>query len=419
MVIRTADGGQVQLRGMFAGTDVIPLASQVGGDWSVAGKRVTVERAFGLPPVLRGIRVLSETVGSLPIILYRGDPSNPDTKTVVSDAPQYDLLAKKPNALQTPFAFKAFLVVSIEGHGNAFILKAKSRGKVQELWAIDPKRVTCEPENTTIKYKVAIGRGQTVDMTRSDLIHIPGILTSDPFVGVSPIMLATNAVGTAIAAEEYAGRFFANDATPGGVLIGAPNSTTTQMKEIKELWEDGHRGARLTRKIGALAGGTTYQQVGVDAQAAQIIETQKWTVNQSANVLNLPAWILGGEDRNPRSTPEERNMELLQFSLAGKFIAIEQALHADDDLFPDKDLAPQFLADGLLRANQAVRYQAYLQGRQAGWLCVDDIRTKENLPDLPDGLGKTFQQTPVGGAPNLQPGAAESPGELEPAVPVT
>ena len=67
-----------------------------------------------------------------------------------------------------------------------------------------------------------------------------------------------------------------------------------------------------------------------------------------------------------------------------------------------------------------MRYQAYLQGRQAGWLCVDDIRTKENLPELPDGAGKVFQQTPVGGAPNLQPGStAEAAGVPESAVPVT
>jgi HK97 family phage portal protein len=238
MLIRTADGGQAELRSFagFAGSDTIPLPSSLGGNWTVAGRRVTPRSAYGLPPVLRGIRILSETVGSLPLILYRGDPSNPATKTIVSNAPQYDLFSQKPNGLQTPYAFKAYIVASIEGFGNAYLLKAKSRGAVQELWPIDPQRVMPEPEGTTIKYKVRVGEhGQWVDMTRADLIHIPGVLTEDPFVGVSPIMLAANAMGSALAAEEYAGRFYDNDATPSGVLEGAPNSTKQQIVELKEL----------------------------------------------------------------------------------------------------------------------------------------------------------------------------------------
>jgi hypothetical protein len=113
-------------------------------------------------------------------------------------------------------------------------------------------------------------------------------------------------------------------------------------------------------------------------------------------------------------------MELLQFSFAGKFIGIEQALHADDDLFPDKELAPQFLADGMLRASTLMRYQAYVQGRQAGWLSANDVRLKENLPPIEGG--DEYQVTPVGGAPNLQPGqGGEQPPdpEPEPANPVT
>lgn len=426
MVIRTADGGQVQVRDMFSGVDAIPLPSQAGGNYSVAGRRVSTEKAVGLPAMLRGIRVLSETVGSLPVIVYRGDPSNPDTKTVVSDAPQYDLLSKKPNELQTPFDFKACIVASILGWQGAFILKAKSRGVVQELWPIDPSRVKVEHKGTSMKYKVRLHPEDAaeVTMTRADLIHIPGTLLKDPYVGVSPIITAANAVGTALAAEEFAGRFYENDATPGGVIEGSPNSTQQQAKEVKELWEDAHRGSRKARKIGALFGGSKYTQIGVDAQSAQIIETQKWSVDQVANVLGLPAWILGGADRNPRSTPEERNMELLQFSIAPHLVRIEQALHADSDLFPDKELAPQFLADGLLRASMAMRFEAWLKARQAGWMCADEIRSRENMPPLPDGTGKEFQMTPVGGAPNLQPGnggTEASPADtvVEPASPVT
>lgn len=423
MIVRTRDGGTAEVQRSFAGfsgTGAIPQPSEVNGNYSVAGKRVTPQKAYGLPPVLRGIRLYSETIGSLPIIVYRGDPANPDTRTVVADAPQYQLLARKPNGLQTPFDFKAYIISSILGFGNAFILKAKSRGAVQELWPIDPERVTPEPEGTSIKYKVRVNPGRAVDMTRADILHIPGVLLSDPFVGVSPLMVAANAIGTSLGAEEFAGRFFDRDATPSGIIT-VPGSPGTQVvKDTKELWDNGGAGSRRAHTTRVLYGGMGYQQIGVDAQAAQIIETQRWTVDQAANALSLPSWALGGTDQNPRSTPEQRNMELLQFSLAPKFVSIEQALHMDDDLFPDKELAPSFLADGMLRADTLARFQAYVQGRQAGWLSANDVRIKENLPPIEGG--DVYQVTPVGGAPNLQPGGAAPPptaGELEPAVPVT
>lgn len=118
-------------------------------------------------------------------------------------------------------------------------------------------------------------------------------------------------------------------------------------------------------------------------------------------MLRLPAWILGGHDASPRMTPEQRNMELLQFSFMPWLKRVAQPLHADDDLFPDKSLVPIHDVDGLLLADIAARTAAYLAARQAGWLSVNDVRFKEGLP--PIAGGDQYQATPVGGAPNLQP----------------
>jgi phage portal protein BeeE len=126
-------------------------------------------------------------------------------------------------------------------------------------------------------------------------------------------------------------------------------------------------------------------------------------------VLGVPVWAVGGADQNPRSTPEQRNSELLTFSLLSWLIRFEQGLHADEDLFPEKELSPAFETDGIARAEMYPRYQSYVLGRQAGWLSANDIRRRENEPPIPGG--DVYQTTPVGGEGNKQPGAGGDPSD--------
>lgn len=405
-MILASRGGNVHLRSqMFGGVDVIPMPSQEGGSWSSAGRRVTPQNAMGLPAVLRGLRVISETVGTLPLIVYRETATGRER---ARDAGQWSLLHDKPNDIQTPFGFKAFLLASLVGHGNAYALKAKARGSVRALYPLSPTRVECKSDGQTVTYIVRDKDGRR-ELTRDDILHIPGLLLDDPYVGVSPIVANSNAIGTGLAAEDFAGRFYDNDATPGGVLEMPAGANTQVAKDTKEVWDAGGRGSRHAHQTRVLFGGATYKQVGVDAQSAQIIETQNWTVDQAARVIGLPSWAIGGTDANPRATPEQHNQELLQFGIAPHLVRVEEGFHADDDLFPDKSVFPEFLAEGLLRADLSMRYEAYLKARQAGWLSVNDIRAKENEPPIEGG--DDYQSTPVGGAPNLQPGQGDNQDE--------
>ena len=405
---------------MFQGVDIVPIPSQHGGFygslWTAAGRRVGPTESVSLPAVLAGIRFLAETVATFPLIVYS---DKQDVRTKQQDSAQWDLLHTKPNDIQTPFDFKAFLLASMLGYGNALCQKAKSRGKVQALYPLDPRSVNIKREDGQIVYKVKDSSGEAVTLTRKDVLHIPGVLVDDPHIGVSPLSVAINAIGTALGTEEYAGRFFANDATPAGIIEAPFGGDTQQAKDAKRAWNDSGQGSAHAHQTRVLFNGATYHQIGVNANDAQIIESQRWSVEQVARILRLPNWALGVAEQGgaSRITPEQRNMELLQFSIAPWLVRIEEALHADDDLFPDKDLFPEFLADGVLRADTAARYAAYLQGRQAGWLSVNDIRAKENMPPI-DG-GDEYQTTPVGGAPNLQPDNAPDDQVTEPAVPAT
>jgi HK97 family phage portal protein len=340
----------------------------------------------------------------MPVLVHEGERHG--TSVPAPKAPQWRLLGAKPNDQGSAFDFYAFLVASLQGYGGAAALKAKGRRGVEALYPMDPRRYTPRVEGGELVLRVQKQDSAGFEtLTRDDVLYIPGVLWNDPLIGVSPITMHANAIGSALATEEYAGRFYENDATPGGILEMPFNSDSQQAKDMRELWEDRHRGGRNHHKTAVAFGGATYKTIGVNAADAQIVEAQQWGVHQMARCFRLPGWILDAQEGPSRMTSEDRRTELLIFSILPWTMRIEQALEADSDLFPDgSGLFPATLTDSLLRADTKTRYQAYLQGRQAGWLSANDIRAKENEPPI-DG-GDEYQTTPVGGAPNLQPGGA-------------
>lgn len=411
MILATRRGDH-EVRDLFQGADRIPIPGTAGGIWASAGRWVSTEDAVGLPAVMAAIRALAETAGSLPMMVYR---ENADGHERAPDASQWTLLHDKPAEGVTPFNLYSYVVSCLQGWGNAFVLKQRARGKIVQLMPVDPRRVRiCVGAGGTMTFEIRDGN-TTTTLSRSDILHIPGVLFDSQLVGSSPLAIHRESIGTALAREEYGGRFFANDATPGGVLQIPGDATKQQRDEMREAWQSQHQGGEKSHKLGVLIGGTTYQKVGVSPQDAQYVEGQRFSVEEVSRIFRVPTWMLAGLDQEARATQEQKNMVFLQYGLAPWLVRVEQALHADDDLFPDKTLHPEFLADGLLRADTATRNAAYVQGRQAGWLTVNEIRAMENRPPIEGG--DVIQQTPVGGAPNLQP--TQPAVEPDSAVPAT
>jgi HK97 family phage portal protein len=402
MILATRNGGNVEVRdSIFQGTDRIPLPSEAGGTWSYALKRVTVAEAYGLPVVLSAIRLLSETIASMPLVVYKDDADGDDDARIrATGTPQWKLLHDRPNSIQTRFEFIAYIIASLNGYGNAFVLKTKSRGRVQELWTLDPSKISITVDGRDITYKYRDpNTGKFTILTAKDLIHIRGIMAQDPFVGVSPITAHRNAIGEMMGLEEFSGKFYANDATPSGILKTSRRLNDDEKIGLRDSWEQGHRTSVNSHRLAVISGpDLEYQQLGLNAADAQLIESRHFTARVAAQIFRVPNAFLGEVDSRTPETPEATNMKFLTYSLVPWMARLEQALVADDDLFPQKDLSIEFQSDSLLRATQDIRFSGYVQARQAGWLSGNEIRAKEGYPPV-KGLDDV-QQTPVGGAPN-------------------
>jgi len=369
------------------------------GAAAASGEPVTLASAAGLPAVVAAIRLISETIGSLPCIIYQGRGPERDR---VHGSWQWRLLHDAPNLDQSSFDFFADVAASVEATGNAYIQKAKSRRRVEALIPLDPSIVTVERDRGTGEKTFRVWlESRQMELTSADVIHVRGFTLNGGDVGISPIGLCRNALGAALAQDNFQSRFYLNDARPGIVIRFPQGVTAQQAAQWKDEWAADHGGTLNSHKPGVLGGGADITTIPISLEDVQFIEGQRFSVEQIARIFRVPASMLGEGAGDPRGASATNEIEeFAKFSLSPRLRRIELALKSDPDLFQG-DMYPEFLAESILRAATEARYSAYLQARQAGWLSMNEIRELENYPPV-DG-GDVIQETPVGGAPNLQP----------------
>lgn len=382
----------------FGREDLIPLPGANYATWT--GMHLQDDQAAGLPSVGAAVRLISETIGSLPCLVYRGSGSD---RAKASDTIQWDLLHERPSIDSTPFDLFQDIAACIETRGNAFIQKVRdARGRVVELVVIDPDavRVYRDSDSREKKFDVQAGGTRYVGLGQTDILHVRGMTLRGGIRGISPIELHRNSIAMAYAVQEYVGRYFQNDATPGMVIKVPGTLSNQQARQILEVWSANHAGLRNAHRPSVLAGGAELDQVRVNLRDTTAIDAQKFSVFEVARMFNIPPTLLGAFESTFRPTADEADA-FLKFCLGPRLRRIESAFRADPDLFGGTDLYPEFKVDSLLRGSTAERFTAYVAARQAGWLSANEIRELENYPAVPDG--DNVQQTPVGGAPNPTP----------------
>lgn len=389
--------------GMFQGGpgNIVPSWPRMTG---YTQNYVGLYEAAGIPAVGAAIRLLGETVGMIPCVVYHDD----EARSKAKDAWQYPLLHDMPTDGVSAFDFFCDVASSIEATGDAFIWKIKANRRLEQLVVVDPGEIEVTVENGQRRYWYWKD-GQKRSVGAETILHIRGFtLAPGAPRGVSPITQYRNELSTAISTNEFEGRFFDNDASPGGAISVPGKLSRDQAEEMLGYWEDRHGGRANARRPALFTNGGTWTSVGISLADAQFIESKKFTVEEVARMFRISPTMLGaaiGSRPPPVADDFER---FLKLDLAPRLRRIEMALKADPDLFPDATLFPEFLAESVLRADVKTRYEAYRLARQGGWMAPNEIRIKENLPPKPGG--DDIQITPVGGAPNETGGTVDGSG---------
>ncbi len=378
--------------GLFKSRDK-PTDSTAGARYSfylgntTSGKAVTERSAMQMTAVYSCVRILAEAIAGLPIHLYRYRQDGGKEKAV--DHPLYQLLHDEPNPEMSSFVFRETLMTHLLLWGNAYAQVIRNgRGEVIALYPLMPNKMTVDrAENGQLYYQYqrswdeAGGKNETVVLLPSDVLHIPG-LGFDGLVGYSPIAMAKNAIGLAIATEEYGSKFFANGAAPSGVLEHP--GTIKDPQRVRESWMSQFGGSANSGKIAVLEEGLKYTPISISPEQAQFLETRKFQINEIARIFRVPPHMLADLEKSSFSNIEQQSLEFVKYTLDPWVIRWEQSIQRTL-LTPaeKKDYFVKFNVEGLLRGDYQSRMSGYATARQNGWMSANDIRELENLDRIP------------------------------------
>ena len=355
---------------------------------STACKNVNERSAMQMTAVYSCVRILAEAVAGLPLHLYRYKEDGGKEKAL--DHPLYNLLHDEPNPEMSSFVFRETLMTHLLLWGNAYAqIIRNGKGEVIALYPLMPNRMVVDRDTkgrlyyqyTTSTEDAPTMKGVTVNLPPSDVLHIPG-LGFDGLVGYSPIAMAKNAIGMAIACEEYGAKFFANGAAPGGVLEHP--GTIKDPQRVRESWQSTFGGSGNSNKIAVLEEGMKYTPIGISPEQAQFLETRKFQVNEIARIFRVPPHMVGDLEKSSFSNIEQQSLEFVKYTLDPWVIRWEQTIHRSL-LLPDEksQYFVKFNLEGLLRGDYQSRMNGYAIGRQNGWMSANDIRELENLDRIP------------------------------------
>lgn len=375
-----------------------PTNSTAGGAYrflfggSTSGKSVTERSSMQMTAVYSCVRILAEAVAGLPPHLYKYNESG--GKERAAENQLYFLLHDEPNPEMTSFVFRETLMTHLLLWGNAYAqLIRNGKGEVIALYPLMPNRMTVDRDNKGRLYyqywrgkdEAKLSRDNIVILQPSDVLHIPG-LGFDGLVGYSPIAMAKNAVGMAIACEEYGAKFFANGATPGGILEHP--GIVKDPARVRESWNAVYQGSGNAHRIAVLEDGMKYTPIGISPEQAQFLETRKFQINEIARIFRVPPHMVGDLEKSSFSNIEQQSLEFVKYTLEPWLVRWEQAMVRSLLSKTEKEqYFIKFNVDGLLRGDYESRMNGYAIGRQNGWLSANDIRELEDMNRIPAEQG--------------------------------
>lgn len=377
------------LSGLFRSRDK-PKNAMVGTGWfhvgrSWAGKSVTERTALQQTAVYACVRIIAETIASLPLHFYK---YTDEGKEKDYTHPLYRILHDEPNPEMTAFVFRETLVSHLLLWGNAYAqIIRNGKGEILSLYPLLPNGMTVERSDVTdeIFYTYMDTKGRMFRLAPSEVLHIPG-LGFDGLIGYSPIAMTKNAIGLSIAAEEYGSKFFANSANPSGVLEHP--GVLKDPKKIRDSWNEVYGGTSNSHRVAVLEEGLTFKSISIPPNDAQFIETRKFQINEICRIFRVPPHMVADLEKSSFSNIEQQSLDFIVNTIRPWLIRIEQSI-GQKLLLPDEKskFFAKFNVNGILRGDFSSRMNGYAIARQNGWMSADEIRELEDMNKLPKGMG--------------------------------
>ncbi|QAX93259.1 portal protein [Streptomyces phage Vash] len=394
------------------------------GSTAASGERVTPHEALQVSAVFGCVRLLSETIATLPLTTYskrggaRRDIDSPEWLDYPNAEPggmgRIDILSQT--------------VLSLLLQGNAFLAVRWQGPNIVGLDVLDPTKIHVHMVMVDgLRRKVFEAFDIDADgnevllgwFTPRDVLHIPGMMLPGEFVGCSPITYARESIGLALASQKYGSKFFANGAMPGAVVEVPGTMSEEGLARAREAWRAANSGVDNAHRVALLTEGAKFSKVAMSPDEAQFLQTRQFQVPEIARIFGVPPHLISDATNSTSwgSGLAEQNIAFTMFSLRPWLERIESGFNRL--LFAetaDRFRFVKFNLDGIQRGAPKDRMELYSLGLQNGIYSIDEVRAAEDMPPLPDGLGESYRVPlnlgPVGEEPEPEP--APTPPAIEP-----
>ncbi|QHJ78551.1 MAG: hypothetical protein [Caudoviricetes sp.] len=369
---------------------------RVKTDWSeysgtsTSGQNVSVDKSLHLSAVWACVRVISETISTLPLKIYERKPDG--SKSVAVDHPVYQILCRQPAIDLTPARFMQMIPASICLRGNSFSEKLFFKKELVGIRPLLPQYMNVGSDDAgriTYKYSDPVTKTER-EIPRENIMHIRGF-SLDAAVGLTPIQFGADIIGSALATNEAASNVFKNGLQNSGFITSSmplnPEQRTALRSNLQQFM-----GSKNAGKVMLLEGGFDYKGITINPETAQLLESRSFSIEEICRWFGVPPVIIGHMEKQSSwaSSIESLYTQFLITGLRPMLVNIEQEigrclLDNDDRYFAE------FAVEGLLRADSNGRASYYKQALQDGWMNRNEVRAKENLPPIDGGDKFTIQ----------------------------
>jgi HK97 family phage portal protein len=363
------------------------LLSMLGVPTAAAGVDVIPETAITLSVVWACVKILSESVGMLPLEIYKTDGVKRERAI---DHRLWSILRRQPNPEITALTWKQTVMTHLGLWGNSYSqIIRDGLGRPLQLWPIHPQRVRVMRDSMSkrLYYTVAPMFGETgyVVLDMEDMLHIKG-LAMNGLVGMSPVGAGREAIGLGLAEQEYGARFFSNGAQTSGVLEHPGQLSDKAYDRLKKSIEDQIRSLRDKHRMLILEEGLKWQQVSLPPEDAQFLGSREFNIRDIARFYRMPLYKLSENITSKSTSIEQMSIEFLSDTIMPWLTNIEEEitcklLNKDEQ----EQFFPKFKVDAYLRGDTQTRYAAYHIARQDGWMSANEIRAEEHMNPIEGG----------------------------------
>lgn len=346
--------------------------------------KITADSTMSFSAVFACNRVLSETLASCPIMLYEKDSDG--NRKQITDAAEYGVLHYAPNAEMTPSQFKEFGMSNINLGGNMIAQKVFNiHGELLELRPIAWDRVRIDIDKNTGRLLYFID-GKTEPKTRDEILHIPG-LTLDGYVGITPLTYAALTIDIGLSQDKFESNFYHNRASTSGIFQYPNELGDEAFQRLKKDITKNYTGLSNAGVPMILEGGGQFKEITMKLTDAQFIESKRFRIEDVCRMFRVPLHLVQDLTRATNNNIEHQSLEFIMYTMLPWFKRWEENLNLQllSKESKRKNRYFEFNISGLLRGDIKSRYEAYAQGRQWGWLSVNDIRRLENMNPIENG----------------------------------